>query len=86
MADVPCLDRSLDGCKGYPDDVQPTKHARRMHARSERARTPFGTHVSPFGTLSARIRIMARATSARIKEPSMASVQHIKSSVPNTYQ
>ena len=27
MADVPCLDRSLDGCKGYPDDVQTTKYA-----------------------------------------------------------
>ena len=28
MADVPCLDHSLDDCKGYPDDVQTTKHAR----------------------------------------------------------
>ena len=27
MADVPCLDHSLDGCKGRPDDVQTTKHA-----------------------------------------------------------
>ena len=27
MVDVPCLDHSLDGCKGYPDDVQTTKHA-----------------------------------------------------------
>ena len=59
MADVPCLDRSLDGCLGYPDDVQATKHARQTHARSERARTPFGADVSPFGTSSARIRIMA---------------------------
>ena len=41
MADVPCLDRSLDGCWGYPDDVQTTKHARRTHARSERAQTFF---------------------------------------------
>ena len=86
MADVPCLDRSLDGCQGYPDDVQTTKHARQTHARSERARTFFGAHVSPFGALSARIRIVARVTSARIKEPSMASELHIKSSVPNTYQ
>ena len=86
MADVPCLDRSLDGCKGYPDDVQTTKHARRTHARSERAQTPFGAHVSPFGASTARIRIMTRATSAQIKELSMASDLHIKSSVPNTYQ
>ena len=41
MADVPCLDHSLDGCLGYPDDVQTMEHARRTHARSERARTPF---------------------------------------------
>ena len=27
MADVPCMDHSLDGCKGYPEDVQTTKHA-----------------------------------------------------------
>ena len=54
MADVPCLDHSLDGCKGYPDDVQTTKHARRTHARSRGARTPFGVHVSPFGASSAR--------------------------------
>ena len=38
MADVPCLDYSLDGCKGYPDDVQTTKHARRI--RSWRACEP----------------------------------------------
>ena len=41
MADVPCLDHSLDGYLGYPDDVQTMEHARRTHARSERARTPF---------------------------------------------
>ena len=63
-----------------------TMSRRRTHARSERARTPFGAHVSPFGASSARIRIMMRATSVRIKEPSMASDLHIKSSVPNTYQ
>ena len=55
MADVPCLDRSLDGCYGYTDDVQTTKHARRTHARSERARTPFGAQMSPFSASSARI-------------------------------
>ena len=54
MADVPCLDHSLDGCKGYPDDVQTTKHARRTHARSRCARTHFGAHVSQFGASSAR--------------------------------
>ena len=54
MADVPCLDHSLDGCIGYPDDVQTTKHARRMHARSRCARTFFGTHMSPFGASSTR--------------------------------
>ena len=48
MADVPCLDHSLDGCKGYPDDVQTTKHARQMHAWSKCARTSLGAHVSPF--------------------------------------
>ena len=32
MADVPCLDYSLDGCKGYPDDVQ-TTNARTTNAR-----------------------------------------------------
>ena len=42
MADVPCLDHSLDGCKGYPDDVQTTNHARRTHARPRCARTSFG--------------------------------------------
>ena len=41
MADVPCLDHSLDGCLGYPDDVQTMEHTRRTHTRSERARTPF---------------------------------------------
>ena len=66
--------------------------SRRRSTRDERthgrnAREPlFGAHVSPFGASSARIRIMARVTSARIKEPSMASYLHIKSSVPNTYQ
>ena len=53
MADVPCLDHSLDGCKGYPDDVQTTKHARRMHAWSRCARISLGAHVSPFGASSA---------------------------------
>ena len=53
MADVPCLDHSLDGFKGYPDDVQTTKHARRMHAWSRCARTSLGAHVSPFGASSA---------------------------------
>ena len=66
--------------------------SRRRSTRDERthgrnARKPlFGAHVSPFGASSARIRIMARVTSAQIKEPSMASDLHIKSSVPNTYQ
>ena len=54
MADVPCLDYSLDGCKGYPDDVQMTKHARRMHAWLRCARTSLGAHASPFGASSAR--------------------------------
>ena len=54
MADVPCLDYSLDGCKGYPDDVQTTKHARRTHAWSRCARTSLGAHASPFGASSAR--------------------------------
>ena len=54
MADVPCLDYSLDDCKGYPDDVQTTKHARRTHAWSRCARNSPGAHVSPFGTSSAR--------------------------------
>ena len=57
----------------------------RTHGRN--AREPFfGVHVSPLGASSARIRIMARVTSAQIKEPSMASDLHTKSSVPNTYQ
>ena len=64
--------------EGYPDDVQTMKHARGTHARSEHARTPFGAHVSPFGAPGARIRIMTRAASARIKELSMASNLHIK--------
>ena len=55
MADVPCLDHSLDGCKGYPDDVQTTKHARRTHAWSRCTQTSLGAHVSPFGALSARL-------------------------------
>ena len=54
MADVPCLDHSLDSCKGRPDDVQTTKHARRTHAWSRCARTSLGAHVSPFGASSAR--------------------------------
>ena len=62
------------------------KHARRTHAWSERARTLFGAHVSPFGASSAHIRIATRVTSARIGEPSMASDLHIKSSLPNTYE
>ena len=41
MADVPCLDHSLDSCKGYPDDVQTTKIARRTHARFEMRANPF---------------------------------------------
>ena len=64
MADVPCLDHSLDGCKGYPDDVQTTKHARRMHAWLRCTQTSLGTHVSPFGASSARFSIVTRATSA----------------------
>ena len=66
--------------------------SRRQSTRNERthgrnAREPlFGAHVSPFGALSAHIRIIARVTSAQIKEPSMASDLHIKSSVPNKYQ
>ena len=52
MADVPCLDYSLDDCKDYPDDVQTTKHAQRMHAWSKCARTSLGAHVSLFGTSS----------------------------------
>ena len=50
------------------------------------AQTLFGVHVSPFGASSARIRIVARVTSTQIKEPSMVSELHIKSSIPNTYQ
>ena len=84
MADVPCLDHSLDGCLGYPDDVQKMDHARRTHARSEHARTPFGAHVSPFGAPSAQKRIVTHAMSARTEEPSMASGLHIKSSPPIT--
>ena len=84
MADVPCLDHSLDGCLGYPDDVQTMEHARRTHARSERAQPLFGAHVSPFGAPSAQTRIVMRATSARTEEPSMASGLHIKSSPPIT--
>ena len=60
-------------------------HGERTQGR-KRARTFFGAHVSPFGASSARIRIVARVTSARIKEPSMASELHTKSSIPNTYQ
>ena len=60
-------------------------HDERTQGR-KRARTFFGAHVSPFGASSARIRIVARVTSARIKEPSMASELHTKSSIPNTYQ
>ena len=60
-------------------------HDERTQGR-KRARTFFGTHVSPFGASSARIRIVARVTSPRIKEPCMASELHIKSSIPNTYQ
>ena len=52
MADVPCLDHSLDGCKGYPDDVRTTKHARRTHAWSRCTQTSLGAHVSPFGASS----------------------------------
>ena len=53
MADVPCLDYSLDDCKGYPDDVQTTKHTRRTQAWSRCALTSLGAHVSPFGASSA---------------------------------
>ena len=86
MADVPCLDYSLDDCKGYPDDVQTTKHARRMYAWSRCARTSLGAHVSPFGASSARFGTVTRAMSARIEEPSMASNLCIKPSVPNIYK
>ena len=86
MADVPCLDHSLDGFKGYPDDVQTTKHARRTHAWSRCARTSFGAHASPFGASSAHFWIVTRAMSARIEEPSMASNLYIKPSVPNIYK
>ena len=54
MADVPCLDHSLDGYKGYPDDVQTTKHARRTHGWSRCAQTSLGAHASPFGASGAR--------------------------------
>ena len=83
MADVPCLDHSLDGCKGRPDDVQTTKHA---HAWSRCARTSLGAHASLFGASGARFWIVTRATSARIEEPSMVSILYIKSSVPDTYK
>ena len=86
MADVPCLDYSLDDCKDYPDDVQTTKHARRTHAWSKCARTSLGAHVSPFGASSARFCIVTRAMSARIGEPSMASNLCIKPSVPDIYK
>ena len=86
MADVPCLDYSLDDCKDYPDDVQTTKHARRTHAWSKCARTSLGAHVSPFGASSARFCTVTRAMSARIGEPSMASNLCIKPSVPNIYK
>ena len=86
MADVPCLDHSLDGCKGRPDDVQTTKHARRMHAWSRCARTSLGAHASLFGASGARFWIVTRATSARIEEPSMVSILYIKSSIPDTYK
>ena len=86
MADVPCLDYSLDDCKDYPDDVQTTKHAQRTHAWSKCARTSLGVHVSPFGASSARFYIVTRAMSARIGEPSMASNLCIKPSVPNIYK
>ena len=86
MADVPCLDHSLDGCKGRPDDVQTTKHARRTHAWSRCARTSLGAHASLFGASGARFWIVTRATSARIEEPSMVSILYIKSSIPDTYK
>ena len=86
MADVPCLDHSLDSCKGRPDDVQTTKHARRTHAWSRCARTSLGAHASLFGASGARFWIVTRATSARIEEPSMVSILYIKSSIPDTYK
>ena len=86
MADVPCLDHSLDGCKGRPDDVQTTKHARRTHARSRCTRASLGAHASLFGASGARFWIVTRATSARIEEPSMVSILYIKSSIPDTYK
>ena len=86
MADVPCLDHSLDGCKGRPDDVQTTKHARRTHAWSRCARTSLGAHASLFGASGARFWIVTRATSAQIEEPSMVSILYIKSSIPDTYK
>ena len=86
MADVPCLDHSLDGCKGRPDDVQTTKHAQRAHAWSRCARTSLGAHASLFGASGARFWIVTRTTSARIEEPSMVSILYIKSSVPDTYK
>ena len=86
MADVPCLDHSLDGCKGRPDDVQTTKHARRTHAWSRCARTSLGAHASLFVSSGARFWIVTRATSARIEEPSMVSILYIKSSIPDTYK
>ena len=86
MADVPCLDHSLDGCKGRPDDVQTTKHARRTHAWSRYAQTSLGAHTSLFGASGARFWIVTCATSARIEEPSMVSILYIKSSIPDTYK
>ena len=86
MADVPCLDHSLDSCKGRPDDVQTTKHARRTHAWSRCARTSLGVHASLFGASGARFWIVTRAMSARIEEPSMVSILYIKSSIPDTYK
>ena len=86
MADVPCLDHSPDGCKGRPDDVETTKHARRTHAWSRCARTSLGAHASLFGASGARFWIVTRATSARIEEPSMVSILYIKSSIPETYK
>ena len=86
MADVPCLDHSLDGCKGRPDDVQTTKHARRTQAWSRCARTSLGAHASLFGASGARFWIVTRATIARIEEPSMVSILYIKSSIPDTYK
>ena len=86
MADVPCLDHSLDGCKGRPDDVHTTKHAQRTHAWSRCARTSLGAHASLFGASGARFWIVTRATSVRIEEPSMVSILYIKSSIPDTYK